>query len=97
MLERIPSFLKNKYAITFIVFAVWMLFFDQNNLITQVHYRSELNKQKLDKQFYKERIKETKTDLKNLTTNPSSLEKFAREKYLMKKKDEEVFVIVEEE
>ena len=97
MLKKIPSWLKNKYAITSLVFAVWILFFDQNNILTQAGYRSELNTLLTDSDFYKQEIETTSRMLQELSTNPKSLEKFARENYLMKKENEEVFVFVQEE
>lgn len=93
----IPSFIKNKYALTAIVFLVWITFFDQNKLLTQFQYRMELNKLEEEKEFYQDEIKIIQEDLKELKTNPQTLEKFAREKYLMKKDNEELFVIVEED
>lgn len=57
----------------------------------------ELNKLEEEKEFYQDEIKQIRADLKELKTNPKTLEKFAREKYLMKKDNEELFVIVEEE
>lgn len=73
-------------------FLVWISFFDQNNLITQFSYRSKLNQLNKDKSFYTNEIIQTKKELKELTTHQKALEKFAREKYLMKKDDEEIFV-----
>jgi len=89
--------LKNRYALAAGIFLVWIAFFDQNNMITQVQYRMELNKLDEEKEFYQGEIQQIKADLKELKTNPNTLEKFAREKYLMKKDNEELFVIVEEE
>lgn len=94
--DRIPSYLKNKYAITAIIFFVWLLFFDQNNIISQIGYRMDLNKLEADKDYYEQEIKKTLEDLEELKTDPKTLEKFAREKYLMKKDNEELFVIVRE-
>lgn len=94
---RIPKYLKNRYALTAGIFIVWITFFDQNNLITQVQYRMELSKLEEEKSFYQEELKVIQADLEELESNPESLEKFAREKYLMKKDNEELFVIVEEE
>lgn len=94
---RIPKLLKNKFALTAFVFLIWITFFDQNNLITQIQYRMELNKLEEEREFYKEEIKVILEDLDDLERNPKTLEKFAREKYLMKKENEEIFVIVEEE
>lgn len=79
------------------IFVMWLLFFDQNNWITQFQYQMELNKLENEREFYDEEIKKVTQDLKELRTNPKSLEKFAREKYLMKKSNEEVFVLVEED
>ncbi|MBL4707994.1 MAG: septum formation initiator family protein [Flavobacteriales bacterium] len=93
----IPSYLKNKYALTIGVFLVWIAFFDQNNLITQYQYHAELNKLEEEKYFYQEELKIIQEDLFELQSNPKTLEKFAREKYLMKKDDEVLFVIIEED
>ena len=57
----------------------------------------ELNKLEEEREFYQGEIKQIRADLKELKTNPKTLEKFAREKYLMKKDEEEIFVIVEGE
>lgn len=94
---KLPKYLKNRYALAAAIFLVWIAFFDQNNLITQIEYRLELNKLQEEKDFYEEEIKQIRADLKELKTNPKTLEKFAREKYLMKKENEELFVIVVEE
>lgn len=91
----IPSYLKNKYALTAGIFIIWIAFFDQNNLITQYQYHAELNKLEEEKQFYQEELKVIQEDLHELQSDPKTLEKFAREKYLMKKDDEELFVIIE--
>ena len=93
-IDKIPPFLKNRYAITGILFSIWMLFFDQHDLISQIQLQRELNQYEEDKEYYREQIKKTEQDLNELLTNEDNLEKFAREKYLMKKDNEEVFVIV---
>ena len=94
---KIPPYLRNKYAITTIVFLVWMLFFDQNDIITQIKLKSELYQINKEKAYYLEQIHETQQDLENLLNDNEKLEKFAREKYLMKKDNEDIFVIVTEE
>ena len=93
--DKVPAFIKNKYAITGFLFAFWMLFFDQHDLISQLQLQQELHQYKEDKEYYKKQITQTEQDLNELLTNEENLEKFAREKYLMKKDNEEVFVIVE--
>lgn len=94
---NISCFLKNKYTLTGAIFVIWISFFDENNLITQYQYHAELSKLQDEEVFYKEELLKIQESLKELKTNPKTLEKFARENYLMKKDDEELFVIVEKE
>lgn len=95
--KRILKIVKNKYIITTTLFVVWLLFFDKNDVISQVELNKKLNELKKEKQYYLEEIARNKQDFMELQTNPKNLEKFAREKYLMKKDNEDIFVIVEEE
>jgi len=95
-MNRLFSLLQNKYFLVTAVFVGWMLFFDRNDLISQYDYRSEVNKLEEEKEFYIKEIAQVKKDLQELTTNKERLEKFAREKYLMKKENEDVFVIITE-
>jgi cell division protein DivIC len=92
MFSKIPNWLKNKYMITTAVFIVWIAFFDQNNFITQYDFIKELNSLEKDKAFFMKELNKTRQELNDLTTNPVTLEKFAREKYFMKKDNEEIFV-----
>ncbi|GAB4252363.1 MAG: hypothetical protein Kow0079_07070 [Vicingaceae bacterium] len=94
--NKIPVWAKNKYVLTLFSFGIWVAFFDQNNLFTQYQFKNELKKLEKDRDFYKQEIEKTEYELYNLTTNPKTLEKFARENYLMKKDNEEVFVFVVE-
>ncbi len=95
ILPMIPSILKNKYLITAVVFATWMIFFDHNDLFIQQARASELSDLEESKAFYKDQIEKTQQELKNIEASASSLEKIAREKYLMKKDNEDLFVIVD--
>jgi cell division protein FtsB len=92
--EKIPNWLKNRYAITSIAFVIWMLFFDSNDAFMLYKLRRELSQIRSEKEYYQERIEETRIDLENLLNDNQKLEKFAREKYLMKNPDEDIFVIV---
>ena len=94
MLIKLLPLLKNKYVFTTIIFIVWMLFFDRNDIISQIGMRNKLSQMKQDKLYYTTEIDKNKMAMQELMTNPETLEKFAREKYLMKKDDEDVFVIV---
>ncbi len=94
--QKIPSFLKNKYAITFMVFLVWLTLFDQNSFIFRHRLSSRISKMEKQKEQYQEQIKKNKEKIKELQSSPENLEKFAREEYLMKKENEVIFVIEEE-
>jgi len=74
-----------------------MLFFDKNDMLSQYEYRSEVNKLEAEKDFYETETAHVKKDLTELTTNLNTAEKFAREKYYMKKDNEDVFVIIKEQ
>ncbi len=89
--------LRNKYLMAVLVFLVWLLIFDNNSLIDRVKYLNTLHEMKDEKQYYLERIDEDSRRLNELKTDRDNLEKFAREEYFMKKENEDVFVIVEEE
>jgi cell division protein FtsB len=86
--------LKNKYFLTTIGIVVWLLFFDKNDIFTQSELINKLNKLKDERSYYLEEIEKGKKEITELKTNQESLERFAREKYLMKKDNEDVFVIV---
>jgi len=94
ILDRIPSWLKNKYVITAIGFAVWILFLDDRDFIT-THFkqRGELNKLEQSRKYYEGQIANTKKELDQLKSNPATIEKYAREKYLMKRDNEDVFLV----
>jgi cell division protein FtsB len=92
MMNKIPYWLKNKYSITFLVFLIWLAFVDQNDMITQYSYHRDLRKLKSERDYFKEATEKTRQELEDLTKNPATLEKFARENYFMKKNNEEVFV-----
>ena len=97
MMYRLLDLIRNKYFIAGIAFLTWMLFFDRNDLMSQYEYRAQLNKLQTEKEFYLKESEKAVRDLNELTTDKVKLEKFAREKYLMKKKNEDVFVIIKEE
>lgn len=95
-MKKYLPFLKNKYLITILSFIVWLTFFDKNDFFSQFEYKQKLYKLELDKKYYLDEIKKNRTDMVELMTNSKNFEKFAREKYLMKKDNEDVFVIVDD-
>ena len=96
-MNKIIGVLKNKYIITSVFLIVWVLFFDKNDLRTQIELKNQVTQLTEERNYYSREIKDITSDLKELNDNPKTLEKFAREKYLMKKDNEDIFVIVEEQ
>ena len=96
-LSKIPPILRNKYSLTILLFLVWLMFFDQNNLIDRFSMHREIRELEENRLYFLEQIEKDSTRLHELTTDKENLEKYAREQYYMKKKDEDVFVIIEEE
>jgi len=92
-MNKLRYIFTNKYLITGIAFAVWMLFFDRNDITLQLKRVHELNKLQKSEKVMETQIADTKNELNLLKTNPETLEKYAREKYLMKKDNEDLFVI----
>jgi cell division protein FtsB len=72
---------------------VWILFFDRNDVFTQIQRRGELNELKQSKQYFEKQIADNKKFSNDLQFNASAIEKYAREKYLMKRDNEDLFVI----
>src|SRR5687767_6261431 len=77
-------YLRNKYIFTLLLFFVWMLFFDGNDLITRIKLKMQLSKLKAEKEFYRQEMKKIEETNRQLFSSEETLEKFAREKYLMK-------------
>ena len=95
-MNRLLELLRNKYFLSVAAFVVWMLFFDKNDILAQYEFKSEVSKLQEEKDFYTTEIETVKKDLNELNSNLNTAEKFAREKYFMKKDNEDVFVIVRE-
>jgi len=92
--DKIPHILRNKYILTIIIFIVWVVLLDSNNLITRYRDMKEMHKLEIDKEYYMKRIEEDKRKLHELKTDNRNLEKFAREQYHMKKPDEDLYIIL---
>jgi hypothetical protein len=86
--------IKNKYFLTIIALIVWLVFFDKNDVFTQYELIQKCQKLEKDKEYYLTEIDNNKSNLNELRTNKKSLETFSREKYLMKKENEDVYVFV---
>jgi len=95
-MKKILFVLKNKYLLTVIGLTVWVIFFDKNDLRTQLELHRQVRQLEKERGYFVQEITSITADTKELTTNPKTLEKFAREKYLMKRNNEDIFVIVED-
>ena len=93
-IEKIPAIFRNRYLLTVIIFILWLLFFDSNNLIARFREMRELNKLKTDREYYFKLIGIDRQKLHELKTDNHNLEKFAREQYRMKKADEDLYIIL---
>ncbi|MEZ4998442.1 MAG: hypothetical protein R2758_13610 [Bacteroidales bacterium] len=92
--DRMPPWMKNKYVLTILVFLVWIILLDPNNLISRVREVRTRNRLEREKEYYMNRIDEDRRKLNELRTSNENLEKYAREQYRMKKPDEDLFIIV---
>ena len=97
LLTHLPSWLKSKYFIAFAGFAVIMLFLDKNDIFTTMARNRELQDLKHSKIHYTNEIAELTRIKDGLTLDPKTIEKFARENYMMKRDNEDLFVIPDKE
>lgn len=94
-LSNIPPWIRNKYFIATAIFLIIILFLDKNDLFTQWERKKELRKLEKSKEHYTQQIELERKELESLKNNPATIEKYAREKYLMKKDNEDLFLISE--
>ena len=93
---RLWAVLNNKYILTALIFFLWIMLFDQNNLIERRKINKEYKELVEEKTYYQDKIEEDRKRIEELKTNNENLEKFAREQYLMKRENEDIFIIVDE-
>ncbi len=96
MLRIIGKIVFNKYIIVITAFTVWMIFFDANSLKRQRILNDRIDEIKGMKAFYQDEINKNNKEIHELETNPETVEKYAREKYLMKRDSEDVYIITRE-
>jgi len=97
MFKKLPPFLKNKYSVAFLVFFIWLMFFDRNRIINQVKLMSTLNGLKAQTEYYQQQIEKDTKALLVLESDKDELERFAREKYLMKRDNEDIYLVIDED
>jgi cell division protein FtsB len=87
--------LRNKYVIASLLFLTWIIFFDENSIVSHQKNKRRLYELKQQEEYYRGRIEVDKEKLEDLKAGEEKLEKFAREQYYMSKPDEDVFIVVE--
>ena len=97
LINNIPAWLKNKYLLAGIFFLVWMLFFDPKDIGNEFDKWSKYRELQSSEAHLEKKISETKAELKELKNNAQTIEKYAREKYLMKKDNEDLFIVMGKE
>ena len=91
-IKKIIPFIANRYFIASLAFVIWMLFFDQRDFFLQRDRAAELEKLEQAKAYYEKEISTTQDQLNNLQSNPGAVEKYARERYLLRREGEEVYL-----
>ena len=92
----ILKIIRNKYVITFLIFYFWLFFFDQHSIWERKGNEDNIESLEKEKSYFIKKIENDKNRIHELKTNRKNLEKFAREQYLMKKKNEDIFIMIEE-
>lgn len=92
--DKIPAIFRNKYLITILLFLIWIILLDSNNLLSRLRDMRELRKLKNDREYYINKIEEESRKLRELKTDNNNLEKFAREQYRMKRPDEDLYIVL---
>jgi len=90
--HKVTKFVSNRYVLILLVFLIWMLFIDENSYIIHRELNKEIDKLEKSNKYYKDEMNHDNKIIKNLQ-NPDSLERFAREEYKMKRKDEDIYII----
>ena len=93
LLPKAFKIIKNKYFIVCVSFLVWMAFFDLKDWGLIVERKDKLKELQKNEQQFTKQIIETKAELVLLKSNAQTIERYAREKYLMKKDNEDLFIV----
>lgn len=94
IIKLLTKYVFNKYIITIVLFAVWIIFIDSNSLLVVNDLNKEITKYEKQLEYYKSEYEKNDAYYKKLMNNKGEKEKFARENYFMKRKNEEIFILV---
>lgn len=93
-IKKVPPIFRNKYILTILIFFLWILLLDSNNLLSRFQDLRELHKLKKDREYLQNKVEVDKKKINELKTDNHNLEKFGREQYMMKKPDEDLFIVL---
>lgn len=91
--DRVPPIFKNKFAIASVAFLTYLMFFDSMDIPTQWKFHRHLKKLNQQAEYFEKMIEKERLEYAATLSTPEQMEKFAREEYLMKREDEDLFVI----
>jgi len=94
LLDRVPKRLRNRYGLAVLILVGWITFFDNSDIWTTWKNHRELGRMEEQAVWYTAEIERTKGQLNEIASDKDLLEKFARERYLMKRDNEDIFVLV---
>ncbi|MEZ4827593.1 MAG: septum formation initiator family protein [Bacteroidia bacterium] len=95
--SRVSGVVTSKYFLVFVFAAVWMIFFDRYNLISQYKMSHQIKMLEKDEQHYREAIEKIDYQADQLFSNMDELERYAREKYYMRRSGEDIYIITDQE
>lgn len=92
-MKKVLGILTNKFVITGAVFAIWVIYFDQNSWLLQRQKTKEVENVERNIAYLNDEIAKMEHEYQELTTNPEKLEQYARERYKMKRDNEDLYII----
>ena len=94
IVDFFKKYINNKFFYTALAFVVWMVFFDSDNFLEQIRLNQQIKKLEKQKIFYNKEITKNKNAINALQYDTAKLEDYARERYFMKKDNEDIYVVV---
>ena len=95
--NKIPSPLRNKFILLFLGYFIYLLFFNQNTIVSQIKLAMQLRELNKEEKYYSREIVKVAQEKKELFSGVDQMEKYARENYWMKRDSEDLYIFVEEE
>jgi len=97
LIEKIPAPFRSKFLFLFVGYFIYLLFFNENTIISQIKLGMQLRELTKEEEYYTKEISNIKQEQKELFSGIDQMEKYARENYWMKRDSEDVYIFVEAE